>query len=236
MHSFLNMLMLLGQVYKRLGCQVFQASESPGCFAPESISALFSAAPPKSCLESVRITLLHCSPRASIIEFLCRYYINTFYPGAALKIQAFFRRIRSGSLIAQAQLRKLRISQSVFALVIQRVVRGHLHRQFIVQFHASALTVQRAFRGHRSRCVTKITSISEAEAEPVAPSSKRPIEASEHHDPAFSSATLLQAVLSPASGRSCVIRVRNHQQLLRPPLALKNCLFCGMLFVALRCK
>ena len=146
--------MILGQVFKRLGCQVFQASESPCYIAPESISALFSAAPPKSCLESVRSTLLHCFRRASTIDFLCRYYINTFYPGAALKIQAFFRRIRSGSLIAPAQLRKLRISQSVFALVIQRVLRGHLHRQFIVQFHASALTLQRAFRGHRSRCVT----------------------------------------------------------------------------------
>jgi hypothetical protein len=146
--------MILGQVYKRLRRKVLQASESPRCFAPESISAFFSASAAKSRLESVRGSPLHCTHCASIFEYLCRYYVKTFYPGASLKIQAFFRRICSRTLIAPARLRKLRISQSVFALVIQRVVRGHLHRQLIVQFHASALTLQRAFRGHRSRCVT----------------------------------------------------------------------------------
>ncbi len=68
-----------------------------------------------------------------------------------MKIQAFARRIFSRGAIAAAELYKLRCSQSVFALVIQRVLRGHFHRQFIVQFHTSALTLQRTFRGHRSR-------------------------------------------------------------------------------------
>ncbi len=68
-----------------------------------------------------------------------------------MKIQAFARNICSRGAIAAANHRKLIRSQSVFALVIQRVVRGHFHRQSIAKFHAGALTLQRTFRGHKSR-------------------------------------------------------------------------------------
>jgi hypothetical protein len=80
-----------------------------------------------------------------------RYYMKTFYPGAAVKIQAFARRICSRSAIAAAETHKLTLSQSVFAIVIQRVLRGHFHRKLIVQFNSCALILQRIFRGHRSR-------------------------------------------------------------------------------------
>jgi hypothetical protein len=85
------------------------------------------------------------------IHTVFRYYISAFYPGAAVKIQAFARRICSRCAVAEAQLRKLQRSQSVFALVIQRVLRGHIHRQLILQMHGSARALQRVFRGHRSR-------------------------------------------------------------------------------------
>ena len=86
-----------------------------------------------------------------LINTVFRYYTSAFYPGAAVKIQAFARRICSRSAVAEAQLRRLQRAQSVFALVIQRVLRGHIHRQLILQMHGSALVLQRIFRGHRSR-------------------------------------------------------------------------------------
>ena len=140
------------QVHQQHLHQAHQASALHRGDAAVAIPLLFSPPQAQGSMESVR----HHQPylRCTLVEinvFCLRYYIKAFYPGAAVKIQAFARRICSRGDVAAAKLRTLIRSQSVFALVIQRVVRGHFHRNSMLEFHASALTLQRTFRGHKSR-------------------------------------------------------------------------------------
>jgi hypothetical protein len=142
--------MLYPQVHQQHVRQVHQASTLHCGGATDSIPLSFSPSQVESRMESVRHQLLFFIV-VFVLNISIRYYIKAFYPGAAVKIQAFARSICNRGAIAVAEQHKLMRSQSVFALVIQRVVRGHFHRQSIAQFHASALVLQRTFRGHKSR-------------------------------------------------------------------------------------